>query len=333
MRWLKALIPLIPLCILTVALISTRQASNSEVIVKLNYCSPCLTQCTVHTGSKDYWIVNLHLLSDKKSLKSQGAQDDYLETIFTKVGTTNKVFVEFGFNEPNYTSGGSGANTWNLYDHGWRGLLLDGDRENQEINLQKHFLFGNNIGEIFEKYKVTKELDYLSCDMDSHDLFVFKAILEAGYRPRVITTEYNSNYPLDYTITQLDPILLGDTTKDFNFNFKQCAWGASASAFRMVAENFSYTLIGRVGLLDLVWLRNDLLQANWEIPSFDWFFYNAPLGKLFHQSQTSHAVFESLIDYAVYERTGSIEEAKKIAIQQILSSNLPCFENISTEAL
>lgn len=146
------------------------------------------------------WIVDMHRLSKMKSAKSQGAQDDYLEIIFDKIGETNRFFVEFGFNEPSYTSGGSGANTWNLYDAGWRGLLLDGTRKNADINLHAHFLFANNIGEILNHHNVHKELDFLSCDMDSHDLFVMKGILDAGFRPRVITTEYNSNFPLDLAI-------------------------------------------------------------------------------------------------------------------------------------
>jgi len=56
-----------------------------------------------------------------------------------------------------------------------------------------------------QENKVPKELNFLSCDMDSHDFWVFRAILQAGYRPRVITTEYNSNYYLNDTITLLDP--------------------------------------------------------------------------------------------------------------------------------
>jgi hypothetical protein len=77
-----------------------------------------------------------------------------------------------------------------------------------EINLHKHYLFADNIVGIFQKYNVPLELDYLSVDMDSHDLWVAKAILEGGYRPRVITTEYNSNYPTNMSIAQIDPTML-----------------------------------------------------------------------------------------------------------------------------
>ncbi len=92
-----------------------------------------------------------------------------------------------------------------MYEEGWRGLLLDGDNENAKIDLKKHYIFASNIVAIFEENMVPHDLDYLSCDMDSHDLWVLRAILEAGYRLRVITTEYNSNYPITDALTLLDP--------------------------------------------------------------------------------------------------------------------------------
>ena len=50
---------------------------------------------------------------------SQGAQDAILRDIFSRIGTTNKFDVEFGFNAPDW-EGGSGANTEELHKAGWR---------------------------------------------------------------------------------------------------------------------------------------------------------------------------------------------------------------------
>jgi len=276
-------------------------------------------------NTKDYWIVDLHRLSGEKGAKSQGAQDFYFEQIFKKTGTTNRYFVEFGFNEPGYTTGGSGANTWSLYDSGWRGLLLDGSRENAEINLHAHYLFERNIGSVLAKYEVPKDFDLLSCDMDSHDIFVLRGILKSGYRPRVFTTEYNANYPLEYAITLIDPTIIDADVSAYDFQFKQCAWGASASALRIVAEKFGYTLVGRVGALDLVWLRNDLIKDDWEVPAFEWFFKDAPLGELHHNKQTSDDIFEFLLDFDVLEKTGSVQKSKEAARVNLEPSGLACF--------
>lgn len=52
------------------------------------------------------WIVQLHEFTWTEGPKSQGAQDIYLFGIFNMIGATNRYFVEFGFNEPSYTSYG-----------------------------------------------------------------------------------------------------------------------------------------------------------------------------------------------------------------------------------
>lgn len=280
-----------------------------------------------HTPNHD-WIVQLHEFTWTEGPKSQGAQDIYLFAIFNVIGTTNRYFVEFGFNEPSYTSGGSGANTRNLYEHGWRGLLLDAGHENPEINLRRHYLYQSNIVDIFDAYSVPRELDYLSCDMDSHDLFVLEASLRGGYRPRVMTTEFNNNYPLGLSITQVDPTLEEEKAGDHTFTFKECAWGASATALETVAAMYGYTLVGRIGVLDLVWLRNDLIQQHWVVPEFAWFFDPLMGHTLHHEKQTSREIFNHLLDYDVYQATHSLEAAKQAARSQLLGFQLPCYRDI-----
>ena len=66
-------------------------------------------------------------------------------------------------------------------------LLMDGDNENPEINLKKVMFWPDNIVQLFEKYEVRREFDLLSVDMDSYDWWILEKILEAGYRPRVIS--------------------------------------------------------------------------------------------------------------------------------------------------
>ncbi|CAF4399386.1 unnamed protein product [Rotaria sp. Silwood2] len=81
--------------------------------------------------------------------------------------------------------------------------------------------------------------------MDSHDLWIIRSILQAGYRPRIITTEFNSNYHITDALTLLDPTVncSGSLPNNFTFEFQQCAWGASAGALRIVAESHGYTML------------------------------------------------------------------------------------------
>ncbi|UJR24376.1 hypothetical protein I4U23_005753 [Adineta vaga] len=278
------------------------------------------------------WIYDMHRWTNLKGPYSQGSQDLYLERIFSIIQSTNKYFVEFGFNEPNYSSGGSGANTRLLHEGGWRGLLLDGNNQNEKINLKKYFLFANNIVSIFAENTVPKDLDYISCDMDSHDLWVLRSILQAGYRPRVITTEYNSNYPITDTVTLIDPTIIGDRhiLRNFTFRFQECAWGASAGALRMVAEAYGYTMVGRVGYLDLIWVRSDLLLSDcYKLPSFEWYFRDAAIGHLFHRAQRSPEVLSHLVDYKTFVETGGdITTSNQVARQILKIRDLPCFAEI-----
>ncbi|CAF3463122.1 unnamed protein product, partial [Rotaria sp. Silwood2] len=202
----------------------------------------------------------MHLWTNQTGTYSQGSQDLYLQKIFQVISHTNKYFVEFGFNEPGYSKNRTGANSQMLYEKGWRGLLLDNHYENNMINLKKHYLFANNIASIFAENNVPKQPDFISCDMDSHDLWIMRSILQAGYRPRIFTTEFNSNYHITDALTLLDPTVnCSDAVpNNFTFVFQQCAWGASAGALRIVAESHGYTMIGRIGGLDLIWMRNDL---------------------------------------------------------------------------
>ena len=196
-------------------------------------------------------------------------------------------------------------------------MLLDGTFQNLDINLHAHFLFADNIAPLLEKYHTPLEFDLLSCDMDSHDLFVLNAIFEGGFRPRVVTTEYNSNYPLEHAITLIDPTMIGANTS--THDFKGCAWGASASALRIVAEKFGYTLIGVIDVLDLMWLRNDLFSSEWEVPNFEWFFSETPLGALHHPKQSSAKKNDFLLDYEVFDRIGDLNEAKSVARSKLTS--------------
>lgn len=264
---------------------------------------------------------------------SQGNQDCMLDTIFDNLGTTMKYFVEYGFNTKHQCSG-SGPNTCKLWKDGWTGLLLDGDKQNVSINLHNHFLYQDNIVDILKQYHVPKDLDFLSSDMDSHDFFVLASVLE-HYQPRVVTTEYNANWPVEYTISQIDPSLSEDLWKisKESFKFRQCIWGASASAFRQLMERHGYALIGVTPGLDLFWARNDLLDC-YNVPEFSSFVDTMKLGDLLHNKQSNTDYVDWLLDTGVWLETGNVSlarEAAGTAIASMIHSGapLPCFEDLA----
>jgi hypothetical protein len=278
------------------------------------------------------WIQELHDKPCERLGFSQGNQDCMLDIMFKELGTTNKKYVEFGFNTPKQCSG-SGPNTCKLWKDGWTGLLLDGVHQSEEINLRAHFLFASNIVGIFNRYFVPKELDYLSVDMDSHDFFVLESILKQ-FQPRVISTEYNCNWPIGWHMSELDPELSSNGNSLRNsWQFKGCMWGSSASGWKLLLEANGYSLVGVAQYLDLFWARNDLL-VNVNVPEFDYFVDRILPGTLSHPMQTTNIYRELLVDTKVWLETKNISLARDIAtkrIETMISSDrrIQCFKQLS----
>lgn len=195
---------------------------------------------------------------------SQGDQDAVLSSLFSAdhLGTTNKEFVEFGFPDKDFsTSYGNGRHLREKLGFS-SALLLDGASSNPAINLHKRFATAGNIVSIFDQFKVPLEADYVSVDIDSCDLWLFFAIT-TKYRPRVMTVEYNSNYPMDDYRTQrcADPKAKGA------YHWKEDnIYGASLSAIELAAQKRGYSLVYVTPMLDAFLVRNDLLCAGTTVP-------------------------------------------------------------------
>lgn len=198
------------------------------------------------------WVRDLAAVRFPKGGHSQGGQDRILAEIFRHVppGNDPPFCVEFGFNADTL-EGGTGANVARLVlEEGWRALLLDGDHANPAINLHREFLTSANIVEVFARHGVPAEPDYVSIDLDSTDLWIFRAIL-TRFRARVFSVEYNCNYPLDAAITFPD-----DPGEHWE---EDRGYGASLLALVMVAADHGYSLVAVEPRLDVFFVRDDFL--------------------------------------------------------------------------
>ena len=190
--------------------------------------------------------------------------------------------------------------------YGWKGLLLDGRHENSTINLHQEFITADNIVQLFDKYNVPAEPDYVSIDIDSADIWVLRAIISSGkYRPRVLTAEYNSNLPLHSTLTWPREHV-GTWTDGTRF------YGSGLGAFRAVAKEAGYSIVW-VLPHDVFFVRNDLLKGVTEVHPFTRF--KGCSGVPIHRPiQNQLARFE---EYHTYVRTGSSTAAAAAAQQQM----------------
>jgi len=190
----------------------------------------------------------------KRSKYSQGAQDAVLTSIFDQryLGTTAKQFVEFGFPDTTFETSYGNGHHLRQYLGFKEALLLDGSQENESIHLHKRFVKYENIVDIFDEFEVPKEVDYVSIDIDSCDVWVFYALTKK-YRPRLLTVEYNPRYHIgDYTAMKCrDPA---------QYQFKNDdLMGSGLSAIELAARARGYSLVYVEPKLDLFFVRNDLL--------------------------------------------------------------------------
>lgn len=126
----------------------------------------------------------------EKSIFSQIGQDGINEILVHRIygDPRSHFFVEIG------TQDGKQCNTRYFREaYGWNGLLIDGEYENPEINLHKHFITVENIVGILQKYNVQRDFQLLSLDIDQNTFYILKKIM-TSFRPDIIDVEYNSTH-------------------------------------------------------------------------------------------------------------------------------------------
>ena len=183
-----------------------------------------------------------HLVACGFKQYSQHDEDGIIEEIFRRIGTTNRIFIEFGVGD------GTENCTVYLLLQGWSGLWIDGGaisyqqairqfeyatREKQ-LQIVHSFITAENIQELFARAAMPGEPDLLSIDIDNNDYWVWKAVVD--YRPRLVAIEYNASFgPSADCVIPYDPFRVWDGT---NYN------GASLKALERLGREKGYTLVG-----------------------------------------------------------------------------------------
>ena len=197
----------------------------------------------------------LNLRNFEKKIFSQNGEDGIIQEIFNRIGTTNKLFVEFGVE-----SGQECNSRYLLEKCGWSGLWIEGSDENVgsakdqfkafPINVLSQFITKENIVEIFENSNIPKELDLLSIDIDGNDYWIWEELKE--YKARVVVIEYNAKYlPIQDWVMPYDFKHLYDGSAYF---------GASLKALNRLGESLGYGLVSCDNMgVNAFFVRKDLL--------------------------------------------------------------------------
>jgi hypothetical protein len=189
---------------------------------------------------------------------SQTDEDGIIAEIFSRIGVTNKTFLEFGVGR------GSENNTVLTLYKGWHGLWIEANGshcahirssfanliQNGRLTLRNEFVRPDNIDDIINKSGMSGEIDLLSVDIDGNDYHVFDAI--SCISPRVIVAEYNAKLPPPVKwVMPYNPTHAWDGSDYF---------GASLSAYEELARKKGYVLVGtNVYGINAFFVRNDLV--------------------------------------------------------------------------
>jgi len=180
----------------------------------------------LHQIPGDKVFLNMH----ERHEFAQFGEDGITEKIFEVIGTTNKFYVDFGATD---TSNNSEV----LHKkHGFTGILWNCDDTTcHYANIHSERVFADNVVELFQKYEVPKEPDFVTVDVDFNDWYIVRNILKE-YRPRVLVTECNATFP-----PPIDKVVVYDPKGAPNS--LDTYFGASVQAFYNLARSFGYSMV------------------------------------------------------------------------------------------
>lgn len=188
----------------------------------------------------------------ERKIYSQQGEDGIIARIFELIGTDTKHAVDIGAYDGRITS-----NVMALEDAGWKACKLEGSDvadslEAQRNGVKKHWVTPENVAELLERYEVPDNFDFLSLDIDSIDYYVLEALLQAGYSPRALVTEYNGSYGPVLPVVVRYPVEPGKMWGDY--------YGASLAAFYYLLRDHGYRLVYcEKNGVNAFWVRDDLV--------------------------------------------------------------------------
>ena len=186
---------------------------------------------------------------------SKYGNDGLLLYIFSKIGVTNRTFVEIGVED------GKECNTANLsLNLGWQGMIVDAKKEwiekarlyykSTKVKPVHCSVTAENINQLLSDNGFKGEIDLLSIDIDGNDYWAWKAINVIN--PRVAVVEYNASLGYDKLLTiPYDP--------NFKTPYRSSYHGASLAALKKLADSKGYILIGCESHgIDAFFVRKDI---------------------------------------------------------------------------
>ena len=179
---------------------------------------------------------------------SQNGEDGILLYVLALLGTTNRKVVEICAGD------GIECNAANLLvNHGWNGLLFDGDAEqiargrafyatcrNTSVappTFINAWITTDVVNDLVADHGFSGPIDLLSLDVDGNDYWIWKAL--DCVTPRIVVLEFNAGCGSDVSVSMT---YQPDFRLDYTVQPYRC--GASLAAFVKLARVRGYRLVG-----------------------------------------------------------------------------------------
>ena len=206
----------------------------------------------------------MHLERYGYKVYSQNDEDGIIQEIFRRIGTTNKIFVEFG------VQNGLESNCHFLLFNGWNGLWIDGDEKmfkklqeyfsgplsTKQLTAINAFITVENINMLIGKEgNINGEIDLLSIDIDGNDYWVWEKI--TCVQPRVVVIECNPKFPPPCEwVMEYNQSHVWDGSDNH---------GASLKSLELLGSRLGYSLVGTNGI-NAFFVRSELVNDQFAEP-------------------------------------------------------------------
>ncbi len=193
---------------------------------------------------------------------SQWGEDGIIQFLVNNVAIKNRTFIEFGvedFSESNCR--------FLMMKDQWHGYVIDGSPANMErlrssyffwqnaLNCKASFITRENVAVLLDESGFDKELGILSVDIDGVDYHVLEAL--AQWRPAILIVEYNDTFGWERPVSVPYDSAFVRRQKHFSNQY----WGANLPAFRHLADQRGYALVGTNSVgSNAFFIRRELLN-------------------------------------------------------------------------
>ena len=155
-----------------------------------------------------HWLIQKSIQMFTNRLKivrkenSFAGEGKVLQETMNKLGISGGYLVDIGAADGIRQSSTSEF----LKQNTWHGALFELDPESfsrlaflycssDSVSLTKIKVTPDNVVKIFEGMEVPHSFEYLNIDIDSYDLSILRVLLDAGYKPEIISMEVNEKFP------------------------------------------------------------------------------------------------------------------------------------------